>query len=208
MILLMPFAVIAALNSHTVLTILFGSIYADYPFATPTFALLVLSYVLWGFVYAMHSMLRSLGESRFFIFSGLAVILIEIIGCWYTISLFGLFGAAIVRACYILLLFLMAWIKLRQHEISKARPAVSSLPRVSLASIVSAIIVFVMAPQDIATFVISVGIALGVYLLLLLVSMEVNKLDFRLAKHILPAKTHRCLDRLEKVFCKDTRKYD
>jgi O-antigen/teichoic acid export membrane protein len=114
LILLVPLAVIVALNPYVVLEILFGTQYAAYPDATLAFSLLIIAYALWGVIYGVHTSLRAMGEAKFFVVAGLGIIVFEFIGCWYLTSVLGLLGAAIARALYILVLFLASWGRLVQ----------------------------------------------------------------------------------------------
>ncbi len=200
LILLMPLAVIAALNSKTILTILFGSQYADFPDASFSFSLLILSYVLWGIVYAIHSVLRSMGEAQFFIYSGTGIIIFEVIGCLYLTSVLGLLGCAIIRCMYIVLLFAAALVRLRQRGIRTLRMLWPSTVRISAASIVSGILVFLMFPSDLLSLIMWVATGLTLYLLLLFASREVNRMDFRLVRTVLPHFCHGFIDYLERRY--------
>jgi O-antigen/teichoic acid export membrane protein len=200
LLLLAPIGFIVSLNSHAVLEILFGPLYADFPNASIAFSLLVLGYVLWGLVYAIHTVLRSLGEERFFILVGIGVILFEVVGCWYMTSLLGLFGCAIVRCIYIVMLLLTALLRLKQRGVRSLPNMGLTSMRVVTSSVISGLLVFLIAPQGLLMLLLSVGATLLVYISLLLLFGEAKALDFRLLKAILPVRLHGLLDTLSTRF--------
>lgn len=200
LIILVPVSVVVSMNSHVVLTSLFGLSYADYPNAMISFSLLILAYSVWGLTYALHTVLRSLSEAKFFVVTGIGIIFFEIVGCWYLTSWFGLFGSAVIRTMYIILLFLTSWIRLKQKGISWIRSTGSSFVRILLAAITAGILVVLMAPQNLISLLLSLVIAGLIYLLLLLGLREVNELDFKLARAVIPHFMHGLIDRIQSFY--------
>jgi O-antigen/teichoic acid export membrane protein len=200
LILLIPISVIVSINSSIVLTSLFGSSYATYPYATVSFSLLVLAYSLWGLTYALHTVLRSLSEAKFFIGVGIGVIFFEIIACWYFTLWLGLLGSALIRTMYIILLFLSSWIRLKQKGISWIRSTVPSFVRVTFAALIAGILVLFMVPQNIISLIFSLIIAGLVYILLLFILREINELDFRLARAVIPGFMHGAINRIQRIY--------
>jgi O-antigen/teichoic acid export membrane protein len=184
--LLLPLALIAAVNSYPLLRLLFGPPYADFPGAALSFSLLVMAYVLWGITYALHTTLRSLGEARFFALIGIVVIVFETIGCWYLTGLLGLLGAAIIRALYILVLFVSSFMRLRSRDIRLPRHMRGSFLRVVIASGVGSLPILLASPEGLVEFIFWGVMGLASYALLLFLLREVNELDFLVAEAILP----------------------
>ena len=200
LILLVPISVIVSLNSSIVLTSLFGSSYATYPYAVVSFSLLVLAYSIWGLTYALHTVLRSLSEAKFFVVTGIGVIFFEIVGCWYFTSWFGLLGSALIRTMYIVMLFLTSWMRLRQKGIFWTRSTGPSFVRITLAALAAGILVFFMAPQNIISLIVSFVVAGLVYVLLLFILREINELDFRLARAVIPSQMQRIINRMQSIY--------
>lgn len=200
LILLIPISIIVSINSNIVLTSLFGSSYASYPHALISFSLLVLSYSVWGLTYALHTVLRSISETRFFLVVGIGVILFEIVGCWYFTLWLGLLGSALIRTTYIILLFLSSWIRLRQKGISWMSSTAPSFFRITLAALLASVLVFLIAPQNIINLVVSLAISGLVYILLLFVFREINELDFRLARAVTPNFMHSVINRIQSIY--------
>ena len=199
-ILLVPVALIAALNSFVVLEVLFGSAYAVYPNASLSFAILVLTYALWGIIYATHTALRSMGEAKFFIVAGLCVIALEVIGAWYLILWLGLLGSAIIRSLYVILLFLGSWGRLLQRGVKGLSSVGFSLIRVGLASAIAGILVFIAQPTGVVDLVFWVLCGVALYVLLLFVFREVQVLDFKIARSVLPRRFHGVITKLERMY--------
>lgn len=186
LLILLPISIIVALNSRAVLMILFGTPYADFPNASLSFSLLVLAYALWGVVYAIHTILRSLGEAKFFIIVGFGVIVFEIVGCWYLTALFGILGTSIIRVAYIVLLFVSSVGRLRQLGVRGFEGAANSISKILFLSTLCGVIVFLVSPTGLVEIVLWVSLAGIFYILLLFVVREVTELDFRVARAILP----------------------
>ncbi|MFW9803325.1 MAG: lipopolysaccharide biosynthesis protein [Candidatus Thorarchaeota archaeon] len=200
LILVLPLAVIAALNSHIILEVLFGTPYAVYPSASLSFAILVLSYALWGVIHAIHTSLRSMGEAKFFIFTGLGIIVFEIIGAWYLIGWLGLLGSAVIRALYVTILFISSWARLYQRGVIGLGSVSISVIRIGLASVMAGCIVFLVHPVgiiDLAFWVLSGALA---YICLLFGFREVRGLDFQIARAVLPTRLHGVVKRLEHIY--------
>ncbi|MFW9844483.1 MAG: oligosaccharide flippase family protein [Candidatus Thorarchaeota archaeon] len=200
LILLIPVSIVVSMNSHIVLSSLFGLSYADFPYAAISFSLLILSYSVWGLTYVLHTVLRSLSEAKFFVVTGVGIIFFEIVGCWYVTSWFGLFGSALIRVMYIILLFLSSWMRLKQKGVSWIRSTVPSFGRITFAALAAGIIVLLIAPQDLVSLLISLAIAGTIYILLLFGLREVIELDFRLARAVLPRFMHGVIDRMQRVY--------
>jgi O-antigen/teichoic acid export membrane protein len=200
LILLVPISVIVSINSSIVLASLFGGSYATYPFAAVSFSLLVVSYSVWGLTYALHTVLRSISEAMFFVATGIGVILFEIVGCWYFTSWLGLFGSALIRTMYIILLFLTSWIRLKQKGISWMSSISHSFARITLSALSAGILVFLIAPQDIISLVISLAIGGVVYVLLLFILREFNELDFRLVRAVIPSFMHGAINKIQSIY--------
>jgi O-antigen/teichoic acid export membrane protein len=200
MILLLPISIIVALNSGPILELLFGSTYANFPNASLSFSILIVSYALWGATYALHSVLRSMGEARFFVIVGLAVIAFEILGCWYLTQWLGLLGSALIRSVYILLLFLTALGRIRQKGVSGlSSVAVSVLKIVVIASISGMLVAFI-APTDAFGLLFWLALAFFLFIVMLFVVREINELDFRLLKSLAPRSMHRPIDWLRRLY--------
>ncbi|MFX1369973.1 MAG: lipopolysaccharide biosynthesis protein, partial [Promethearchaeota archaeon] len=197
LMLLVPLAIIVALNPYVILEILFGTQYATYPNATLAFSLLIMAYALWGVIYGVHTSLRAMGEAKFFVVAGLGIIVFEFIGCLYLTNALGLLGAAIARALYILILFLASWGRLIQKGVAGLSSILSSLLRIGVASILSGVLVFLLAPSTLIELVVYVGLAAGLYFLLLFLLREVRALDFTIVKSILPERTHWLVEKIE-----------
>ncbi|MDF1540734.1 MAG: oligosaccharide flippase family protein [Candidatus Thorarchaeota archaeon] len=200
LILLLPISLIAALNSQAILTVLFGASYGLYPYAALSFSLLVISYSLWGLTYALHSVLRSMGETRFFVISGISIIGFEIVGCWLLTSILGLLGSAIIRCIYILMLFLAAWGRLKQRGLSWARSTVQSSGVIMLASILTGLLVLLLNPINMIGLIGAVLLSIPLYVFLLLLAREVTSMDFQIVKSILPRPIHQHLDKFHDLY--------
>jgi O-antigen/teichoic acid export membrane protein len=200
LILLLPVALIAALNSYVVLEVLFGLPYALYPNATLSFAILVLTYVLWGIIYAIHTALRSIGEAKFFIAAGLGIIIFEVIGAWFLIMWFGLLGSAIIRSLYVILLFLASWGRLRQRGVMGLRSVGVSALRVGVAAAIAGFLVFLGHPTGVIDLAFWVLCGVALYVVLLFVFREARALDFQIARSVLPAKLHGVVSRIERAY--------
>ncbi|NHJ13778.1 MAG: lipopolysaccharide biosynthesis protein [Candidatus Thorarchaeota archaeon] len=199
-ILLLPVAIVVALNSFTVLEVLFGYPYAIFPDASLSFSLLVLIYTLWGVVYAIHTALRSMGEAKFFVVLGVFIILFEIVGCWYLTSLFGLLGSALTRCIYVTLLFAVSWGRLKQRGLRGLSATVVSLGRVGLASAIGGLLVFFAAPSGIIELGLCLIMAILVYIPLLFLFREIKEIDFQLARAVLPTSVHGLVARVERIY--------
>ncbi len=200
LILLVPISIIVSINSGIVLTSLFGSSYAAYPYAIVSFSLLVLAYSVWGLTYALHTVLRSLSEAKFFVVTGIGLILFEIVGCWYFTSWFGLLGSAIIRTLYIILLFLSSWMRLKQRGVRWMSATAPSFVRIIFAAVSAGILVFFMVPQNFISLIVSLGVAGLVYVLLLFILREFNELDFRLARAVIPSFMHGVINRIQSIY--------
>lgn len=200
LLLLVPVSVIGALNSHDILLLLFGSTYANFPDAALAFALLVLFYSLWGVTYALHSVLRSLGEARFFALVGLAIIAVELIGCWYLTAWIGLLGTTLVRCLYITLLLGSALLRLKQHRLTIRSTLNRSLVRIPVAALLAALLVYLLNPPDLIQLVVMLVAAMMCYILLLFLFREVNETDLRLARNIFPPPLDRAVQWIEKRY--------
>ena len=179
---------------------MFGSSYAIYPNAVVSFSLLVLAYSVWGLTYALHTVLRSLSEAKFFVVTGIGLILFEIVGCWYFTLWFGLLGSALIRTLYIILLFLSSWIRLKQKGVSWIRSTAPSFIRITLAALTAGILVSFMVPQNFISLIVSLVLAGLVYVLLLFILREINELDFRLARAVIPSFMHGVINRIQSIY--------
>ncbi|RDE11035.1 MAG: hypothetical protein C4K47_10575 [Candidatus Thorarchaeota archaeon] len=202
MMLLLPISIVAAMNSHLVLTVFLGPAYAEYPNASLSFSILILSYVAWGAVYGIHISLRSLGEVKFFAAVGVGIIFFEIQGCLFLTSMLGLFGSALVRAMYIVLLCVTGLARLRQRGVVGLSSVAKSVGRIVAASVICGTAVVFVAPTGILSFVFWAAISMGLYVVLLFLFREIAESDFRIARSILPLAYHRLLDRIETVYLK------
>lgn len=200
MLLLLPISVIGAFSSHAILLLLFGPSYADFPSASLSFSLLLLFYSLWGITYALHSVLRSLGEARFFALVGVGVILIEVVGCWYLTAWIGLLGTTLIRCLYITVLFGSAVLRLRLHGISLGTTLNRSIARVSFAALLPALMVRLLGPYDLLPLILWLLIALTCYVVLLFVFREVNRNDLQMAKRIVPSPLCGVVERIERRY--------
>ncbi|MCF2137583.1 MAG: oligosaccharide flippase family protein [Candidatus Thorarchaeota archaeon] len=198
--LLLPVAIIAALNAHIIIQVLFGASYANFPNASLAFSLLLLSYAVWGIVYALHTVLRSMGESRFFLLAGLGIIVFEIMACWYLTSLYGLLGSAITRSLYIMLLLILSLARIRQHGIRGIGRVSVSVAKIGFASVISGVFVWWIAPVSFLSLVIWLGASLGIYVALLFLIHEVNPLDFQVARHLLPLRLQGLANWIERKY--------
>jgi len=200
MILLLPVAIISSMNSQAVLELLFGASYANFPGAALSFAVLIVSYALWGATYALHAVLRSMGEARFFVIVGLTVIPFEIIGCWYLTQWLGLFGSALIRSSYILLLFLASLGRTRQRGVSGLSSVAVSVLKIVLISLVSGMLVAFIAPTDAFGLLFWLVLAFLLFIVMLFGVREINELDFRLVKSLAPTSMHRSIDWLRRLY--------
>jgi len=203
MILLLPISIIVSLNSGPVLDMLFGSAYASFPNASLSFSILIVSYALWGATYALHSVLRSMGEARFFIVVGLAVIVFEILGCWYLTQWLGLLGSALIRSGYILLLFLTALGRTRQKGVSGLSSLFVSILRIAAVSLVAGMLVAFIAPADALGLLFWLAMAFFFFIVMLFAVGEVNELDFRLLKSLAPKSMHGVIDRVSRLYLRN-----
>ncbi len=203
MILLLPISIIVSLNSGPVLDMLFGSAYASFPNASLSFSILIVSYALWGATYALHSVLRSMGEARFFIVVGLAVIVFEILGCWYLTQWLGLLGSALIRSGYILLLFLTALGRTRQKGVSGLSSLFVSILRIAAVSLVAGMLVAFIAPADALGLLFWLAMAFFFFIVMLFAVGEVKELDFRLLKSLAPKSMHGVIDRVSRLYLRN-----
>ncbi len=202
LLLLLPISTIASINSYLVLSVVLGSSYADYPGASLSFSVLVLSYVVWGVVYGIHASLRSLGEVKFFAVVGIGIVFFEIGSCWYLTSLLGLFGSALVRAMYIALLCITGLVRLRQRGIVGLASLAVSVGRITAASIACGMLVFLAAPSGFLSFLFWVAVAMALYVLLLFLFREITERDFRIARSVFPSSLLPLVNRIERVYHK------
>lgn len=200
LIALAPVAVVLSINAYVALEVLFGTSYAAFADATLSFSILVMSYALWGLVYSIHAALRSMGEARFFVAAGLGVIVFEIVGCWHLTFWLGLLGSALVRCMYVILLFLLSWGRLRQLGVTGLGAIGFSVAKIGVASLIAAIFVFYVGPVGTIDLAVSLLVSAALYLFLLFAFREVNALDFRMAKTLLPGRFHGLVDRLQRVY--------
>jgi len=204
MILLLPISIIVSLNSGPVLDMLFGSTYANFPNASLSFSILIVSYALWGATYTLHSVLRSMGEARFFVAVGLAVIVFEVLGCWYLTQWLGLLGSALIRSVYILLLFLTALGRTRQKGVSGLSSVAVSVLRIVVVSLVAGMLVAFFAPTDAIGLLFWLALAFLLFIVMLFAVREVNELDFRLLKSLAPELMHGPIDWLRRLYFKSS----
>ncbi|MGQ4870599.1 MAG: oligosaccharide flippase family protein [Candidatus Thorarchaeota archaeon] len=204
LILLVPVAMIGAVNSHILLDVLFGPAYSNFPDSALSFSLLILAYAAWGIVYALYSVLRSMGEAAFFLITGVAIIVFEILGCWYLTSLYGLLGSAIIRCAYVMLLLVASLVRVHQRGIRGLSRLARPLLKVSVASVLSGLFVLSMSPRNLLECALWCCLALLIYAVLLLLLREVRDVDFRVARHILPARVHGIVNALERVYLGET----
>jgi O-antigen/teichoic acid export membrane protein len=200
--LLLPISAIASMNSHLVLSVVLGSAYADYPDASLSFSVLILSYVIWGVVYGIHAGLRSLGEVKFFAVVGFGIIFFEIASCWYLTSLLGLLGTAFVRAMYIALLCVTGLVRLRQRGIVGLASVGVSVCRIVAASVICGLLVYLAAPSSVPSFLFWMAIAMALYVLLLFLFGEITEHDFRIARYVLPSSLMPVVNRIQRVYHK------
>jgi O-antigen/teichoic acid export membrane protein len=200
LIMLIPISLIVSLNSRTFLSHLFGMPYADFPDASLVFSILVISYALWGITHAMHTVLRSLGEARFFVFIGITIIAIEIVGCWFLTIQLGLLGTCLIRSIYIFILAFSAYGRLRQHGLNCFTGLGSSFAKIVSASIPPALLVSLLPSMGLIAFTLWLALSLGLYVLLLFLFREVTQLDFHLAKSVLPMYLRGFLEKLQGVY--------
>lgn len=200
LILLLPVSVIAAVNAETVLLVLFGPSYAHFPGASLSFAMLAGFYSLWGLTYALHTVLRSMGEARFFWVVGLSVIVIEIVGCWQLTISFGLLGASVVRCLYITLLVVTASVRAKQIGVRVNRIVLKSALRIGAASLISAGIVWLVSPSGLVSTLLVLILAWTVMAVLLFLFREVQAIDFQVARSVLPKRLHGLVSRIERLY--------
>lgn len=200
LLLLIPVSILASMNSPSILRILFGSTYALFPNAALSLSILVISYSLWGLTYALHVVIRTLSEARFFILTGIGVFFVELILCIYLTSSLGLLGAALVRCVYICLLFLSAYMWLRRNGIIWLSNEVRSIIRILCASIPSSLLLLVLSPLDLPSLVVYAMLSLLVYMGLLFLFREVTALDFKIARRLLPLRLHGIITRIEQAY--------
>ena len=200
LLILLPVAIVGALNSHTILNILFGTVYSNYPGSSVAFSILVLSYALWGVVYGLHTVLRSMGESRFFLFAGLAIIAFEVAACWKLVSLFGLLGSALTRSVYIMLLFFAALWRIRHRGVNGLRSVIGPGLKIASASFVCGLVLLIVSPLFLLDLLIWLIVVAVLYVALLFAVKGVEDIDFRVARSVFPRQLHGLLDRIQKVY--------
>ncbi len=203
-LILIPISVFVSINSSRILFILFGSAYATFPNASLSFSLLVIAYSLWGLTYALHVVIRTHSEARFFIITGLSVFLLELTLCIYLTSTLGLLGAALVRCIYIFFLFLTALIWLKRNGIIWLSSRVVSIAKILAASLPSSILLYLLSPTDLIELIGFGFISILLYIGLLFVIREVDSLDFKIARSLLPMRLHNILTRIEGAYLRDT----
>ncbi len=191
-----PVAIIASLNSYTIIAVLFGSTYADFPNAALSFSILVLSYALWAMVYGIHTILRSMGEAKFFVVVGVGLIAFEIVACWYFTSYFGLLGTSIVRSMYIILLFVSSLGRLHQKGVEGFAVVTKSILRIGIISFICGLVVVFAFPYNFITLLIWILLSAMIYLGLIFFTREIIDLDFKIVKAIIPSKLHSIIDRI------------
>ncbi len=199
-IFLLPISMVIMFNSATILEILYGTSYSNYPNAGISLALLSFGYVFWGITYSFHNTLRSLGEKRFFLTIGISVITFEIIACWFLTLWLGLFGCAIVRVIYITILFLSAWKKITTYGVYPFKYSVHTLIRVFPLSIAISFLILVARPISLLQLVVFVSSGFLVYLISLILLRTFSNSDFVLVKQILPSFLHNTLDFMQRNF--------
>lgn len=197
-----PVAIVASLNAHAIISVLFGSAYADFPNASLSFSILVLSYALWAMVYGIHTILRSMGEAKFFVVAGVGIIAFEIVACWYFTEYLGLLGTSIVRSLYICLLLITALGRLHQRGVEGFAVVIKSILRIGLISVICGLLVFFAFPYNFITLLIGILLSGMLYLVLILITREAIDLDFTIAKSILPSKMHSAVDRIRNSYMK------
>jgi len=200
LIVILPIVVVVSLNAYVALEVLFGTSYAAFANAALSFSILVVSYALWGVVYSIHAALRSMGEARFFVAVGLVVIAFEVVSCWYLTLWLGLLGSAVVRSMYVILLFLSSWGRLRQRGIKGLGAIGFSVAKIGTASLIAGLFVFYIAPVGFLDLAVWLLVSVVLYLLLLFAFREVNVLDFRMARTLLPRRLHGLVDRLQRAY--------
>lgn len=200
LMLLFPLAMVVSLNSNGILKEVYGASYAGFPDAPLSLSLLVFAYCLWGLTYCIHTVLRSVGESKFFIVVGLAIIIFEIIGCWYLTALLGVFGAALIRCLYVIALFGASLLRLRQLGVVGVGPSRQTALRILISSIIAGLTLRLIGFEGLAQLAIWGILSLVLYLLLLLLLREPTRFDFRVARSILPTTLHPFVERLERHF--------
>jgi len=203
-LILIPISVFVSINSSRILFILFGSAYATFPNASLSFSLLVIAYSLWGLTYALHVVIRTHSEARCFIITGLSVFLLELTLCIYLTSTLGLLGAALVRCIYIFFLFLTALIWLKRNGIIWLSSRVVSIAKILAASLPSSILLYLLSPTDLIELIGFGFISILLYIGLLFVIREVDSLDFKIARSLLPMRLHNILTRIEGAYLRDT----
>ncbi|MEM2143124.1 MAG: oligosaccharide flippase family protein [Candidatus Thorarchaeota archaeon] len=200
LLLLLPGAIIVAVNAELVLQGLVGSSYAHFPYASLSFASLIIFYVLWGLVYALHSVLRSVGESRYFWSVSLFVIFVEVVGCWYLTAALGLLGASVTRCFYITLLFLTAVGRARQRGVRLSGSLVGSAVRIGSASLLSGYLMLLVSPSGLLPVLSFILLSLAVTAALLFLLREIRHYDLDVVRAVVPSRLQGLLNRLER-FC-------
>ncbi|MHA1216765.1 MAG: hypothetical protein ACTSPX_05535 [Candidatus Thorarchaeota archaeon] len=145
-----------------------------------------------------------MGEAAFFLVTGLAIIVFEVLGCWYLTSLYGLLGSAIVRCAYVFLLLVASLVRVRQRGIRGLSRLARPLLKVSVASILSGLFVLFMGPRNLLECAVWCCLGLLIYAVLLLLLREVRDVDFRVARHILPTRLHGVVNAVERVCLGET----
>ncbi|MFW9979147.1 MAG: oligosaccharide flippase family protein [Candidatus Thorarchaeota archaeon] len=201
-IVLMPISITLALNSYRTIEIIFGLSYASYPNASFSFAILAVAYSLWGLTYSLFSVMRALSESKFFIYSGLFVILFEIAGSWYLTQLFGLLGSVLIRVFYILTLYSLTWIKLRQLGIRWKNRISLSIVKVLFSALVAGLLLYYMNPYDLISLALFFLISILVYIFILFLVGEINELDYIITKKVFPSFLQPAIDFIFEVYRK------
>jgi O-antigen/teichoic acid export membrane protein len=202
LIILLPISLIVVLNSQLIIEAAFGIPYSTFSNAPISLSILVIAYFFWGLTYTLHTVLRALGESRFFIYAGVAIVLFEIIACWYLTELFGLLGASLVRAFYVAMLFVTSIHRIRQHGLVNIVPQRLSIMRILSASLIVSLLIWLVQPHGLILMGSWALIALIIYLVVLFLIKEPSPTDFMLMYSIVPSKFHRLISRIEKFYSK------
>jgi len=205
--LVLPVSIIAAVNSRLTLSVLFGLTYADFPnpsapVAPLAFSILVLSYALWAVTYALQVSLKSMGEARYFLFSGLAIIIFEIAACYLLVSLLGLLGSALARAAYIGLLFVSTVVRMHQLDVTWYRGLAVLSAKILASALLGSIIVFMVGPLGTIQFLIWIAIAGAIYVIGLFLLRAIEAFDFRVMRSVLPRRVHPLVGRIESAYLK------
>jgi O-antigen/teichoic acid export membrane protein len=200
---LLPVSVFLAMHAELILAILVGNSYSTYINASLSFAILSLAYLLWAITYSLHSVLRSAGEKRFFVYVGIFVITFEIVGCWILTSVMGLLGATIIRAIYIGVLFITAVIAVQRSSPLERTPLLRSTAKIAFSSVLCSVCFFFFPPIDLISLVLRIILLSFLYIGMLFVTKEITKFDFTLAAMLFPDSINTFIRRLERAYLKD-----